>query len=232
MIHRQIVALGGGGFREEPDNLVLDRFILELAHKKRPKICFVGAASGDSSDYIERFYRSMSELNCEPTHLSLFNPPRTSIRDFILTQNVISVGGGNTKNFMYLCQAWELDRILKEAYELGIVLSGMSAGSLCWFEEGITDSITGKLLPINCLGFLPGSNCVHYDHAGRRSAYHLFIKNGMTPGYACDDGVALHAFNGVVEKFVSSRPSARAYKVYVEDGEVREEVIMPTFLTP
>jgi dipeptidase E len=118
--------------------------------------------------------------SCQPSHLSLFNPQTLDLRGFLLEQDIIYVGGGNTKNLVALWREWELDRFLKEAWERGTILCGLSAGSLCWFESGVSDYPgNGVLKPLNCLGFLQGSHCPHYDgEANRRPAYHQMVAEG------------------------------------------------------
>ena len=223
--------MGGGGFSMEPENLALDKFLLSLSEKEKPKICFVGTASGDAESYIERFYQSMKELNCEPSHLALYKGPTGSLKDFVLDKDIFYVGGGNTRNLLALWKEWELDKFLKEAYEKGTVLAGISAGSICWFEQGVTDSIPGKLSSLNCLGFLHGSNCPHYDgEVERRDAYHSLLKEGMKPGIACDDGVAAYFVNGRLCEFVSSREFALAYNVANKNGSIVENKIKPRYL--
>ena len=203
---KQILAMGGGGFSMEPENLSLDSFLLSLSKKDKPKICFIGTASGDAESYIERFYSSMKELNCETSHLALYRCPEGSLRDFVLDKDIFYVGGGNTRNLLALWKEWKLDIYLKEAYENGTILAGISAGSICWFEQGVTDSIPGKLSSLDCLGFLSGSNCPHYDgESERRSSFHSLLKNGMKDGIACDDGVAAYYVNGELSEYVSSR---------------------------
>ena len=231
-MNSHILAMGGGGFVTEPRNLKLDRYLLSLSKKKKPKVCFIGTASGDDKNYICRFYDSFSTLECEPSHLSLFKPPEGDLRSFILSKDILHVGGGNTRNLMVLWKEWGLDKFLKEAWQKGILLAGMSAGSICWFEQGLTDSVTGKLLPLKCLGFLKGSNCPHYDgESERRPVFQREIKkSNMLSGIACDDGVSAHFVNGKLEKFVSSRPNARAYKVEMKQGRLSEKEIKPIFL--
>src|SRR5262245_2380311 len=176
---KQIIAMGGGGFSMEPDNLALDRYVLEQTRKPRPRVCFVPTASGDSLDYINRFYASFQTLDCEPSYLAVFSGPTGSWRDYILEQDVIYVGGGTTRNLLAVWREWGLDEILREAWARGIVLTGISAGSICWFEDGITHSIPGSLTPLRCLGFLKGSNCPHYDgEADRRPAFHRLLREG------------------------------------------------------
>lgn len=202
----------------EPDNPLLDAYILNQAHNPLPKICFIGTASGDSDNYISKFYHFFNQQNCIPSHLSLFKPPTKDLEGFVMEKDIIYVGGGNTKNLLALWRDWGLDKILKKAWEEGIVLAGISAGSLCWFEEGVTDSFGDKLEPIKCLGFLKGSNCPHYDgEAERRPVYRRLIETKqLLPGIAADDGVAVHYLGQEIHKIVSSRPDAKAYQVSFE----------------
>jgi dipeptidase E len=229
---KQIVAIGGGGFSMEPDNPLLDHYILSLAKLDKPKICFVPTASGDSDRYIVRFYSAFLKLPCVPTHLSLFNLPTDDLRSFVLAQDIIYVGGGNTKNLIALWQAWHLDQIFREAWEQGVILSGISAGSLCWFEAGISDYLPGSLNPLKGLGFLAGSHCPHYDgEADRRPAYHHFMIEGqLTDGYAADDGVALHFIGDRLARIVSSRPQAKAYRLEKVGNIVKETALKPIYL--
>ena len=231
---KQILAMGGGGFAMEPENLKLDQYLLDLAGKSNPKVCFIGTASGDAKEYIDRFYKAMGQLECEPSHLALYRPPEGDLREFVMGKDIFYVGGGNTRNLLVLWKEWGLDSLLKEAYDNGKVLAGMSAGSICWFEQGLTDSVTGKLLPLDCLGFISGSNCPHYDEdKERRPAYQSSIENGrMKNGIACDDGVAAHFINGELSTYVSSREGVRAYEVKkCEDSQKVSEIeITPTYL--
>lgn len=231
-VRKQIICMGGGGFLMEPQNPLLDQYILKQSPVKKPKICYVGTASGDPSDNIERFLRIFKKFNCEPSYLSLFKPPLGNLESFILKKDIIYVGGGNTRNLLLLWKAWGLDRAFKKAWERGIVLSGVSAGSICWFEEGVTDSIPGKLTPLKCLGFLKGSNCPHYDgEKERRPSYHRLLRTGkIKNGYAADDGVAIHFIGNSIAHVVSSRPLGRAYRVGAQKGKVVEEPMVPTYL--
>ena len=210
----QIVAMGGGGFSMEPDNPLLDQYILRIAARDRPKVCFV-PPSGDAPGYVEQFYAAFAGLPCAPSHLSLFNPPTADLRSFVFDRDVIYVGGGNTKSMLALWREWNFDYIVREFWEAGGILAGLSAGSICWFTQGVTDSIPGRLTVLPCLGLLGGSNCPHYDgEPGRRPAYHRFIAEGLiADGYACDDGVALHFVGDHLRHVVSSRPAARAYRL-------------------
>ncbi len=228
---RQIIALGGGGFSMEPDNLALDHYILSQSKKENPKICFIPTASGDSEGYIGKFYDSFQNLQCKPSHLSLFKPPSRDLESFIMDKDILYVGGGNTKNLLVLWKEWELDLILRKAWEQGKILTGLSAGSICWFEEGITDSFGDELEPIKALGFLKGSHCPHYDgEEERRPAYQKFIaSNKLKAGIAADDGVGVHYVNEKIVKIVSSRPNAKAYEVAF-DGTIMETELETEYL--
>lgn len=228
-VRRHIIALGGGGFSMEPENLALDRYILGQARCAKPSVCFVPTASGDSEDYIRRYYESFKTLDCNPSHLSFFNSPREDLESFILQQDVIYVGGGNTRNLLAIWRDWGFDQILRAAVDRGIVLTGVSAGSICWFEQGVTDSMMSvgstRLASIDCLGFLPHSNCPHYDgESNRRPEYHRLLQAGeITSGWAADDGVGLHFIDGELDTIVSSRPNASAYWVQRSGDEVQDE---------
>ena len=142
------------------------------------------------------------------------------------------MGGGNTKSLIALWKEWELDNILREAWSQGVILCGLSAGSICWFEEGLTDSIPGKYTPLKCLGFLPGSNCPHYNgEAKRRPTYHQLLSQGLiSDGYATDDGVALHFIGDSLSNIVSSNPTAMAYRLEVIENQVKEKPLKPEYL--
>ncbi|KRD90959.1 peptidase [Bacillus sp. Root147] len=229
---RQIIAIGGGGFSMEPNNLLLDQYILLQAHMNVPKICFIPTASGDADNYIERFYEAFEKLICTPSHLSLFSQNFMDLKAHVLRHDILYVGGGNTRNMLLLWKEWGLDTILKAAYEKGIILAGISAGSICWFEEGVTDSMSNKLSKIDGLGFLPGSNCPHYDgESNRRPSYHELITSGkIKEGYAVDDGVALHFKDEKLSASVSSRSTAKAYAVGRKAKEATEREIPVTYL--
>lgn len=224
---RQIIALGGGGFSMEPDNPLIDLYILQQVEKSKPKICFIPTASGDADNYISRYYNFFNQQNCTPSHLSLFNPPTRDLESFILEKDIIYVGGGNTKNLLALWKEWGLDQILRKAWDQGVILAGLSAGSICWFEEGVTDSFGDGLEPIKCLGFLKGSNCPHYDgEIDRKPAYHKLVESKkIQSGIATDDGVAIHYKEQEISKIVSSRPNAKAYRVSFEQKVIEQELL-------
>jgi dipeptidase E len=225
-MRRQIIALGGGGFSMEPENLALDRYILAQTRVPEPAVAFLPTASGDADSYIVRFYTAYLGLSCRPSHLSFFR--RTpDLRSYLLAQDVIFVGGGNTKSMLAVWREWSLPEILREAWESGIVLAGISAGAICWFEQGVTDSWADQLRVLACFGFLAGSCCPHYNgEVERRPAYHRLLRNGeITSGFAIDDGAAIHFINSEVHHVVASRKGATAYRVNVTDGSVREDPI-------
>lgn len=217
---------GGGGFLMEKTR-ILDRHFLRATGKTRPRVCFVGNASGDAESARYKFYEAMASLDCHATHLSLFQPPTADLAGFVHEQDAIYVGGGNTRSLLALWREWGLDAILRAAYERGTVLGGISAGMICWFEYGITDSIPGALTPLRCLGWLPGTACPHYDgEAERRPAFHRMLAAGrIPPGYAADDGAALHFVDEQLAEVVVSRPAAAAYRLTLEDAEVVETAL-------
>ncbi|RLT31973.1 MAG: peptidase E [Chloroflexi bacterium] len=207
--------MGGGGFSMEPDNPALDRYVCQATGKARPRVCFLAQASGESYTYITNFYRAFTELNAHPSHLSLFTPHTADVAGFLLGQDAIYVGGGNTKSMLALWREWGMDRILRQAWGQGIVLAGISAGAICWFAEGLTDSIPGDYTSLACLGFLPMSCSPHFDgEAKRRPTYHRLVGEGrMRPGYGVDDGAALHFSGERLQRVVASRPNATAYHI-------------------
>ena len=227
-IETQIVAMGGGGFSMEPDNPALDQFVLGLARRENPSVCFLATASGDAESYIDSFYAAFRQLPCRPTHVPLF--ARTpDLKTVLLEQDVIYVGGGNTKSMLAVWREWEIPPLLRRAWESGTVLAGVSAGAICWFETLLTDSSGTGLFPLAGLGLLPGACCPHYDgEVERRPALHRLIEQGtIASALALDDGAAAHFINGQLANIVSSRPHARAYKVERVNGQATETVLNP-----
>ena len=159
----------------EPDNGLLDKYILDLVPKERPKICFMGTASHDGKEYLDMFHNFFKNQQCEPSHLSLTHPPK-DIEAFIMDKDIIHVGGGNTTLIIDTWKKFGVDKIMKKAWEDGIILTGMSAGAICWFDDGITNPSPGVLTRLPCLGLLNGSFCPHYDdRAELKSAFHKLI---------------------------------------------------------
>lgn len=226
---RQIIAIGGMALPAELDNLLLVRYFLQQTAKKKPKVAFIGTAGGDAEAGRLRFYAGFSQFDCRPTHLPLFARTPRDLESFVLEQDAIFVGGGNTRSMLAVWRDWGLDRHLRRAWDHGVVLGGGSAGSICWFEHGVTDSIAGPLTTLPCLNFLGGSNCPHYDsEPERRPAFRTLVARGTLPdGIAADDGVALHYIDARLECVVSNRPRAKGYRV-TRSGKRALERALPT----
>ena len=224
-----VVAMGGGGFSMQDQPSALDAFVLSLVAQPSPVVCFVPTASGDADSYIARFHAAFGQLDCEPITLSLFSRDDRSLPERLESVDVVYVGGGSTANLLALWRLHGLDRTLRARAAAGpLVLCGPSAGGLCWFEGGITDSY-GPLCPLSDgLAWVSGSFCPHYDgEPGRRPAYRAAIAEGaIDGGFAADDGAALHFVDGVLQRAVTERPSATTYRVQRRADEA-EETPMP-----
>jgi dipeptidase E len=240
MTERHIVGMGGGGFHTEPENPLLDDFVLSLSRRSPARICLVPTASGDYRELIIRFYRAFSG-RAIATDLTLLgspqlptNPPRsTQLESFVLEQDIIYVSGGNAVNMLALWRAHGLDRVLRKAWEQGVVMAGMSAGLICWFEEFIDSSLTGKPTRMrDGLGMLKGSASPHYDVApARRAGYRSLVEQGLAEGYGVDESAALHFQGTEFVEAVCSRPDAAAYRIARgADGQVAEEKVPTRFL--
>jgi dipeptidase E len=229
---RRILAMGGGGFSVSVADAPLEHYIAGLSPADVPRICLLPTASGDPDDQIQRFYRAFRGLG-ELSHLSLFRlgTHPMSPEDHLLAQDVIYVGGGSLANLLAIWSVHELDRVLPEAWERGIVLCGVSAGSMCWFEAGVTRS-HGRSRPAGGLGLLPGSNSVHdSSDPERRACHRAAVAEGLLPpGYGVDDGVGLLFAGQTLVDVVSARPGAVAHRVDSSEGEPLETVISPRLL--
>jgi peptidase E len=225
--------MGGGVIVPDTGNVKLERYILDATGKSRPRVCFVPTASGESAEYVARFGEAYGRLGAELGVLRFFRRTPADLRAFLFGFDVVHVGGGNTISMLAVWRHWGLDTILREALVRGIVLCGSSAGAICWFEQGLTDSVDGPLIPMECLGFLPGSYCPHYDgEAQRRPTYERLIAAGeIANGIACDDGAGAHYIDGSLARVVSARPNARAFAVTHENGVARERVLEAVALT-
>src|SRR3954454_12879809 len=214
----RIVAFGGGGFSMEAGNPLLDDFVLGLTGAERPRVCFLPTASGDADHYVVRFYRHFA-CRAQASHVSLFRRERGGgavegdVAAHLLEQDLIYVGGGNVVSMLGAWRANGIDEALAEAWRRGVMLCGLSAGSLCWFTEALS-AFNGDPTIVQGLGLLPYSNCVYYDaEPQRREEYTRFVGDGMTAGYAADDGAALHFKGTALHRVVTSRPKARAFRV-------------------
>jgi peptidase E len=216
----------------ESGNPLLDDYVLGLCRAERPRVCFLPSASGDADHYIVRFYRAFSSHRCEASHISLFRREQgpADLRRHLLSQDLIYVGGGSVVSLLGVWRAHGIDAILREAWAAGVILCGLSAGSLCWFAEAVS-GFHGEPLRLQGLGLLPFSNCVHYEAGTTRcEAYHRFLREGMLPGYAAQDGAALHFTGTELSRVVASRPDAHGYRLDVSAQRVVEMRIATDFL--
>ena len=249
MTTKHIIAIGGHWVGSvDPIDTALHQYILDQSGKKKPKVCFIPTAVGDSSGTVCQVDNVFTKLNCDYSTLLLYNYgdkgakrryrdafPRCvygnkeTVRDHILAQDVIIVCGGNTFNMLALWRAWGVDVALKEAYDKGIVMAGGSAGGNCWFEQSTTDSFwMSKEDPFanldDGLGFLKGSFCPHYDgEKYRRSFYMGGIEKGdLKPGYAAYDRTGVHFINDDDPIAVAPIKEGKAFKITLESGKAVE----------
>ena len=216
------IFIAGGGFRTP-----FIRHLATLTGKDRPKLCYLPTASADRESGIIRWYENCAPLNVIPSVQASFISSGRMTETFaevLLSVDGIVVSGGNTLNQQVIWKAHGIDEVLRDAWDRGIVLGGASAGSLCWFEEGTTDSRPKELSKIECLGFLKGSHSPHYDaEEDRRPTYHRLIKSGeLKPGYACDNDAGIFFQDNDVAQVVRTREDANAYYVDLQDGEIVE----------
>jgi dipeptidase E len=212
-----IVAFGGFDGEEK-----LRDYVLDLTGKPRPRVAFLGTAVGDGFPWITYFYESFPSSRCEPFHVRLFGVPDRP-NDRLREADAVYVSGGNTANMLAVWRVHGVDATLRELWERGVVLTGSSAGAICWFEAGVTDSFSAELDPLDgCLGFLAGSMCPHYDgEERRRPVYTRLVGEGRLPaGLAADDGVGLHFTGTELTAIVTATPGKAAYRVE-RDGELR-----------
>jgi peptidase E len=216
-VQQRRLALLGGGFSLDNDG-VLDDWVLSHARTSRPRVCFLPTASGDAVAYVERFFAAFrSRGECEASVLPLFQRELDDegLRSFLLTQDVVYVGGGNTANMLAVWRTHGVDRLLREAYDRGTLLCGISAGANCWAEGSHTDSFGPLTFLPDGLGLLSGSVCPHYDsEPGRRPPYQEAVADGSLPaGWALDDGVGALFLDGRLTDTVTRLPGAQMYRV-------------------
>ena len=222
----QVIAIGGGGFGRSIYNTKIDSYILDQCKSDKPNVCFIPTASAEDKAYTVNFYAVYSQLNCNPTHINFFQ--RTPRLDSIINKaDVIFVGGGNTKSMLAVWKEWKLDKLLMKAYKRGAILCGVSAGAICWFKEGITDSWASNLNVMDCLDFVPECCCPHYDgEADRRPSVHNMIDLGkISSCIAVEDGAAVHYKNGKLLTSISFYKDKKSYLVKQEDSKILEEVL-------
>jgi len=221
------ILIAGGGFRTK-----FIGYMAQLTGKPRPRILFLPTASADREEGILAFYESCAPLNVEPLVQKSFIASVSQTKSWeevLLGVDAIVASGGNTLNQQAIWKAQGIDVILRQAWDRGIVLGGASAGSLCWFEEGTTDSRPKELSIVKCLGFLKGSHSPHYDaEPGRRPLYQKLIASGaMQPGYACDNDAGIYFEETAVKRVVATRAGAKCYYVSAENGRATEKVLEP-----
>ncbi len=224
---RRIVGMGGGGFGRFGRYSKLDEYILGLAQKENPRILYLGTAGGDSDPHIVLFYEAFAG-RARPTHLKLFGAPsRQEWRPLVREQDVIYVGGGNTANMLAIWRVHGMDQALREAWDDGVVLCGVSAGMNCWFECSVTDSFGLDLSAMrDGLGFLSGSVCPHYDgEERRRPVYRQLVAEGLPAGYAVEDSVGIFFEEAKFVEAVTEIEGRRAYRVEAVNGEVAETAL-------
>jgi dipeptidase E len=228
-----IFAMGGGGFTMEPTNPLLDDYVLSLSLAREPRILFLPTASGDTTAQINAFYARYGGRQCVPAHVSLFRLGELDrpLEEIVLRQDIVYVSGGSMRNLLAIWKAHGLDELLTRAWQSGIVLAGLSAGAMCWFEGGITCS-SGAPEAIDGLGLLKGSLTVHADGEPERLPVWLTsIREGSLPGgWAADDGVGLLFREEELERVVSSRPGAAAQRVDALAGELVRHRLEPDLL--
>lgn len=221
------ILIAGGGF-----GTAFIRYMAQLTGKPRPKLLFLPTAAADSDRATLSWYRSCAPLNVEPSDQAMFiaSPSQTrGWEEVLLSVDGIVCSGGNTLNQQAIWKAQGVDAILRQAWDRGIVLGGASAGSLCWFEEGTTDSRPKALSIVQGLGFIKGSHSPHYDgEKNRRPLYHELIGSGkMKPGYACDNNAGIYFEDNDVKRVVCTRAGAKVYYVSLVSGKVVEKVLEP-----
>lgn len=219
------IFLTGGGF-----DLTTIKYLISLTGKENPKICFLPTPMGDSEAYINKWFAAAKMLPLQPFVQKVFissAEQQGSFEDTLLNMDAILVTGGNTLNAVTLWKAHGIDTILKNAWEKGIVLSGPSAGAICWFEQGLSDSRPTHLTTVHGLGFLKGSNCPHYHtESNRRPFYLKMIEEGkLLPGYACDETAGLYFENTTLKRVITQNPNDKAYKVSIKDGRILETTL-------
>lgn len=237
MKEKHILATSGGyswGY-ETPTLGPIIKYGLRLTSKDNPKLCYIGTAGGDASNWIAAFYTACIGHEVQPSHLELFTLPNVAdVEAFLLNQDIIWVAGGSVANLLAVWRVHGLDTILRKAWDQGIVLAGQSAGSICWHMGGTTDSFGENLQPItNGLGFLPYGNGVHYDaHPQRRPLLQKLVADGSLPeSYATDDGVALHYIGDTLHKVISDTPEKFGYRIIKTDNGIEETKLDTELLT-
>ena len=225
------ILIAGGNF-----NTPFIRYMAQLTGKPRPKLLYLPTASADRPQGSISWFRNCAPVDCEPSVQESFIASTRQDRgwdEVLLSVDGIVASGGNTLNQQAIWKAQGIDQVLRQAWDRGIVLGGASAGSLCWFEEGTTDSRPKELSTVYCLGFIKGSHSPHYDRdPGRRPLYQKLSSSGqMKPGYACDNDAGIYFEETEVKRVVSTRPEAKVYSVSMVNGKINERVLEPEHIS-
>jgi peptidase E len=228
---RHVLAIGGGMLMPQDATPLQMRYAIELSGREHPRLCVLNQAVGDDPATNLRIYDRLANSPARVRHLSLFPMPNVSDpEDLLMSQDIIFVGGGSVANMMAVWRVHGIDEIMRKAWHAGIVLAGSSAGGICWFEGGTTDSFGLKLRPFtDGLGMLPGSFCPHYNSEGeRRPLYRRLVADStLSAGLACDDGVAAHFIDDNLSEMVADRPGGHAYRVTPDDSDAAVETLLP-----
>ena len=221
MVDRNIIAIGGGGFGRSLGNLKIEKHIISLARNDNPNVCFIPTATGDNDAYKVNFYSVFTQLGCNATHVDFFK--RTiDLESHIANQDIIFVGGGNTKSMLAVWKDWGLDVILKEAYLNGVIMCGVSAGAICWFEKGISDSWAHDLAIIDCLGFVKGVCCPHYDEEPNRTPYvkKILEQHLIKDCIGIEGNCALHIKNDQIMHAINFGDDKNTFHIKLHDNEI------------
>jgi len=225
-----VLAVGGGMLMPRDAVPLQVKYAIELTGQARPRLCVLNTAVGDDPNAYLRFYDRLAETPARVRHLALFPMPNvTDPEDLLMSQDVIFVGGGSVANMVAVWRVHGIDEILRKAWHAGIVLAGSSAGGICWFEGGTTDSFGMRLRPFtDGLGMLPGSFCPHYNsEQERRPLYRRLVADGTLPdGVACDDGAGAHYVDETLAELVADRPEANAYRVAADGAGGAFETVL------
>ena len=221
---KHIIAIGGGGFGRNNSSQLIEEYLLSISGKDYPKICFLPTATGDNDSYIVRFYSIFTRLKCIPSHIEFFK--RTiDIENHIMDQDIIFVGGGNTKSMLAIWNDWGMSQLLQDAYNKGVIMSGVSAGAICWFTSGITDSWDNELRILPCLNFISGTCCPHYDEEPARIPYvkKILLEEKLTNCISIEGGSAMHFIDGKPYKNVSFKNNKNTYNVFLDNNDIVEK---------
>ena len=223
-MNRNIIAIGGGGFGRNPNKPVIEDYIVNLSSSDKPNVTFFPTASAEDSSYIVNFYTAFSKLNCNAQHISLFKKT-PDLKSIIEGSDIIYIGGGNTKSMLAVFREWDLDKMLIDAYKKGKILAGVSAGAICWFNQGITDSWAHGLQVLDCMDILDGVCCPHYDgEANRKPSVERFLKSKDIEHCLCiEDGAAAHYQNEVLKTAISFYKDKNVYNVKYNNSKLIED---------